>query len=94
MWGQSTMNHHTPARTPARAGLWPRYPPAQRRGMFDSYDAATAPLVMRGRAEVTRFFDGCALVPPGVVYLTQWRRGASALAGGGTRWAYAGIGIT
>jgi len=27
---------------------------------------------MRSRAEITRFFDGFALVPPGVVHLAEW----------------------
>ena len=61
-----------------------------------TYDEATAPLVMRGRDEVRRFFGECALVPPGVVYLTQWYRHLTAepvLGDGGTRWAYAGVGI-
>ncbi len=40
----------------------------------DTYNQATAPLVMRSRAEVRRFFGECAMVPPGVVYLTQWYR--------------------
>jgi S-adenosyl methyltransferase len=60
------------------------------------YDQANAPLVMRSHAEIKRFFGECALVPPGVVHLTQWHRYApstTALDGGGTRWAYAGVGM-
>jgi hypothetical protein len=32
-----------------------------------------APLVLRDRAQVTRFFDGLDLVPPGVVQVSRWR---------------------
>ena len=56
------------------------------------YDRASAPLVMRSRAEFLRFFDGCELAEPGVVYLSQWRPATSYYADGGTRWAYAGVG--
>jgi hypothetical protein len=28
---------------------------------------------VRGRAEIARFFDGLELVPPGLVYLHEWR---------------------
>jgi SAM-dependent methyltransferase len=61
----------------------------------DIYDRASAPLVMRSRDQVARFFAGCAMVPPGLVYLTQWHRhGDTALLGsGGARWAYGGIGV-
>jgi S-adenosyl methyltransferase len=37
------------------------------------YSQATAPLIPRGRAEVSRFFDGLELVEPGLVYAPQWR---------------------
>jgi O-methyltransferase involved in polyketide biosynthesis len=37
------------------------------------YSQATAPLISRGRAEVTRFFDGFELVEPGLVFAPQWR---------------------
>jgi hypothetical protein len=32
-----------------------------------------APIVLRDRAQVTRFFDGLELVEPGVVQLSKWR---------------------
>jgi hypothetical protein len=35
-------------------------------------------LIMRTHDEVTRFFDGLALVPPGVVRVDRWRQEASA----------------
>jgi len=62
----------------------------------ETYEQATAPLVMRSREEVRGFFGECAMVPPGVVYLTQWYRYLVAepvLGDGGTRWAYAGVGL-
>ena len=36
---------------------------------------ASASLTLRSRPEVTRFFDGLELIDPGVVPLSQWRRG-------------------
>jgi S-adenosyl methyltransferase len=62
----------------------------------EAYDHATAPLVIRSRNEIRRFFGDCVLIPPGVVYLTQWYHSAIAehvLGDGGTRWAYAGVGL-
>jgi hypothetical protein len=61
-------------------------------GITDVYSDATVPLIMRSRAEVTRFFAGFDLVEPGVVFLSQWRPTAEYYARGGTRWAYAGVG--
>lgn len=57
------------------------------------YNLATAPLVMRTKEEIERFFSGFELVEPGLVFLSQWRPVTEYYAGGGTRWAYAGIGI-
>ena len=56
------------------------------------YDQATAPLVMRTREQIERFFSGFELVKPGLVFLSQWRPATEYYAGGGTRWAYAGVG--
>jgi trans-aconitate methyltransferase len=36
-------------------------------------ERVSTPQTMRTRAEVTRFFDGLDLVPPGVVYVHEWR---------------------
>lgn len=58
----------------------------------DIYDKATSPLVMRTKDEIARFFSGMQLVAPGIVFLSQWRPATEYYAGGGTRWAYAGIG--
>jgi trans-aconitate methyltransferase len=39
------------------------------------YHGAAAPVVLRTRAEVTRFFDGLDVLPPGVVNGAAWRAG-------------------
>ncbi|WP_214320034.1 SAM-dependent methyltransferase [Nonomuraea sediminis] len=39
----------------------------------DAYDRATAPLVLRSHAAVTRFFEGMELLDPGVVQVSRWR---------------------
>jgi S-adenosyl methyltransferase len=57
-----------------------------------AYDQATAPMVMRTKDEVERFFAGFEIVEPGIVFLSQWRPSTEYYAGGGTRWVYAGIG--
>jgi hypothetical protein len=36
-------------------------------------ERVSTPQTLRTRAEVTRFFDGLDLVPPGVVYVHEWR---------------------
>ena len=56
------------------------------------YNQATAPLVMRTEEEIARFFSGFEVVEPGIVFLSQWRPVTEYYAGGGTRWAYAGVG--
>lgn len=62
----------------------------------DAYSNANAPLVMRSKTEISRFFLGFDLVPPGLVYVAQWQ--PSRLEAdygdarqGGTRWLYAGV---
>jgi hypothetical protein len=57
-----------------------------------AYHQATAPLLMRTREQIERFFSGFELVEPGLVFLSQWRPVTEYYAGGGTRWAYAGVG--
>jgi S-adenosyl methyltransferase len=42
-------------------------------GTAAAYDQATAPLVLRNRAQISRFFDGFEPVDPGLVYLPLWR---------------------
>jgi hypothetical protein len=56
------------------------------------YDQTTAPLAMRTKKEIEQFFSGFDLVEPGLVYLSQWRPVTGYYSGGGTRWAYAGVG--
>jgi hypothetical protein len=56
------------------------------------YEQATAPLAMRPKKEIARFFSGFDIIEPGLVFLSQWRPGTEYYAGGGTRWAYAGVG--
>jgi hypothetical protein len=43
------------------------------RSSRDYNQSAAAPVTMRTRAEVSRFFDGLELVQPGVVQLNRWR---------------------
>ncbi|MFE6227825.1 MULTISPECIES: SAM-dependent methyltransferase [unclassified Streptomyces] len=42
-------------------------------GTVDVYRSTRSPLVMRTREEVARFFDGTALVDPGLVAMPHWR---------------------
>jgi hypothetical protein len=48
---------------------------AQRLLIRDIYHHVAAPVVPRIRAEVTRFFDGLDILPPGVVNGAVWRAG-------------------
>lgn len=57
-----------------------------------AYDRATAPMVLRTKDQVERFFAGFEMVEPGIVFLSQWRPSTEYYAGGGTRWVYAGVG--
>jgi hypothetical protein len=57
-----------------------------------AYGQATAPMVMRTRDEIERFFAGFEIAEPGIVFLSQWRPSTEYYAGGGTRWVYAGVG--
>ena len=43
--------------------------------LVEAYRAAraSAPVVLRTRAEITRLFDGFELIEPGLVHLPQWR---------------------
>lgn len=59
----------------------------------DVYDQATALLVMRTKEQIEHFFSGFEVVEPGIVFLSQWRPVTEYYAGGGTRWAYAGVGL-
>jgi hypothetical protein len=58
------------------------------------YARATAPMRVRGHAEIRAFFDGFDLVEPGLVFNPQWRPdGPGPLADQPERsWLYAGVG--
>lgn len=66
--------------------------PATMGSITSIYDEATAPLVPRTHAQVSRFFDGFELAEPGLVFLSQWQPATEQFARGGRRWAYAGAG--
>jgi hypothetical protein len=56
------------------------------------YDQATAPFVLRSRAQVAGFFDGLRLVDPGVVQLPFWRPDGDVGSDASKIWLYAGVG--
>jgi len=67
-------------------------PEAAARGVR-AYDKATAPMTMRGREEILRFFDGLELVDPGLVQVSRWRPdGFVPEIPGGHPWVWAGVG--
>ncbi|MDF5758262.1 SAM-dependent methyltransferase [Spongiactinospora sp. TRM90649] len=69
-------------------------PEAAAKGASSAYDKATAPLIARDHAEVSRFFDGLDLLPPGVVQASHWRPdGEVPEIPGGHPWVWAGIGV-
>jgi SAM-dependent methyltransferase len=49
------------------------HPPATVGLAAAAYERATAPLVLRSRAQVVRFFEGLELVEPGLVQVPLWR---------------------
>jgi hypothetical protein len=68
-------------------------PPADRvADIQEKYKHASAPMVFRDRAAITRFFDGFELVDPGVVHLTEWRSDEAERAQPGGKWMLAGVG--
>jgi hypothetical protein len=58
----------------------------------ERYKNASAPMVYRDRAAITRFFDGFELLDPGVVHLTEWRSDELERARPGGEWGLAGVG--
>jgi hypothetical protein len=54
-------------------------------------ERVSTPQTLRNRAEVTRFFDGLDLVPPGVVYVHTWRPGPEDIVPHGGVSAYGGV---
>ncbi|MGH3391891.1 MAG: SAM-dependent methyltransferase, partial [Actinomadura sp.] len=58
----------------------------------ERYKHASAPMVIRDRAAITRFFDGFELVDPGVVHANEWRSDEVERARPGGEWLLAGVG--
>ena len=57
--------------------------PTVRRRAQSVYAKSTAPLVMRTRADVEPFFDGCELVEPGLVPVNEWHADEPPFTAGG-----------
>jgi hypothetical protein len=55
-------------------------------------ERVSTPQTMRNRAEVARFFDGLDLVPPGLVYVHEWRPGPGDVAPEDGTSAHGGVG--
>jgi trans-aconitate methyltransferase len=47
--------------------------PTQVKGIEDAYAKASAPAVIRSRAEIERLFTGFDLIEPGLVHVAKWR---------------------
>jgi S-adenosyl methyltransferase len=56
------------------------------------YRQATAPFVLRSHGEVARFFDGLAMVEPGLVQIPWWRPDGELPEESEMIWIYGGIG--
>ncbi|MES9542505.1 SAM-dependent methyltransferase [Actinomadura sp. NPDC000600] len=58
------------------------------------YERATYQITLRGRAAVTRLFDGFELVDPGLTTLSMWRPdpGTTVPPAADRQWCYAGVG--
>lgn len=54
-------------------------------------ERVSTPQTLRTRAEVSRFFDGLDLVPPGVVYVHTWRPDPGDEAPAGAASAHGGV---
>ncbi|MGH3391753.1 MAG: SAM-dependent methyltransferase [Actinomadura sp.] len=68
-------------------------PPADRvEDIQEKYKNASAPMVFRDRAAITRFFDGFELIDPGVVHLTEWHSDEVERARTGGEWLLGGVG--
>jgi hypothetical protein len=75
-------------------GTFDNRPAASVEAIRRLYTRATAPVVMRGHAEIGAFFDGFDLVEPGLVFLSQWRPDGSGpvIDQPERSWAYCGVG--
>jgi hypothetical protein len=58
----------------------------------DVYRQASAPLVLRSRSQIARFFEGFGLVAPGLVQPAAWRPNAEGPASPGAGGFYSGVG--
>jgi S-adenosyl methyltransferase len=56
------------------------------------YATTPTPIYFRDSAEIGRFFDGYALVEPGLVTLDAWRPDPADQAPGATKWLYGAVG--
>lgn len=52
---------------------WDHTPPDVARQVERLYAGSTNPVTSRSHDQIARFFAGLDLVPPGVVFLPQWR---------------------
>jgi hypothetical protein len=58
------------------------------------YDRATAPFVLRSKAEIAEFFDDLSLIDPGLVQIPWWRPDNGVVPQGSEQiWLYGGVGI-
>lgn len=58
------------------------------------YQSASAPAVLRSRAEIARLFDGFELIEPGLVYTAQWRQAPERVIEHPEKaWMLAGLGL-
>ncbi len=55
-------------------------------------ERVSTPQTLRSHAQVSRFFDGLSLVPPGVVYVHTWRPDPGTEIPGGVTSAHGGVG--
>jgi SAM-dependent methyltransferase len=60
-------------------------------GVEEAYRATPTPIYFRTRAEVSRFFDGYALIEPGLVTVDAWRPDPADPAPDATHWLYGGL---
>jgi hypothetical protein len=63
--------------------------PEQAKVIDDEYAESNAPIYLRDRQEVTRFFDGLGLLEPGVTDVAAWRSGPGVAQ---TPMVYGGVG--
>jgi O-methyltransferase involved in polyketide biosynthesis len=77
---------HAPARVPGED------PEHDEENAAQVFRQTSAPLHMRTLAEIERFFDGFELVPPGVVFMRDWRPAPGTHAAGRYRSFRAGVG--